>query len=78
MFSLYFRACFNELQESYIHLWLILDYTTDLIYYADTFVRARTGQIPDGIYRKDVFVHQLGCTVAQDLASNLVFVPQVT
>lgn len=39
-----FRACFNELQNKYTRLWLVLDYTADVIYYADSFVRSRTGQ----------------------------------
>ncbi|KAF5894311.1 cyclic nucleotide-gated cation channel alpha-3-like, partial [Clarias magur] len=36
------RACFNELQDSYVTLWIILDYSSDVIYYMDTFVRSRT------------------------------------
>lgn len=40
------RACFNELQDTYTRVWLVLDYTADFIYFADTFVRSRTGQIP--------------------------------
>ncbi|KAJ8253062.1 hypothetical protein GJAV_G00208700 [Gymnothorax javanicus] len=36
------RACFNELQESYTKLWLTLDYSSDVIYIFDTFVRMRT------------------------------------
>lgn len=39
-----FRACFNELQNKYTKLWIVLDYTADVIYYADSFVRSRTGQ----------------------------------
>lgn len=42
--TLPFRACFNELQNKYTKLWLVLDYTSDVIYYADSFVRSRTGQ----------------------------------
>lgn len=47
------RACFNELQESYTNLWIFLDYTSDLIYYTDTFVRSRTGQILKNVSRKE-------------------------
>uniref|UniRef100_A0A671VBN6 Cyclic nucleotide gated channel subunit alpha 3a n=1 Tax=Sparus aurata TaxID=8175 RepID=A0A671VBN6_SPAAU len=48
------RSCFNELQDTYTKLWLVLDYTADVIYYADTFVRSRTGQIlEDGLLVKD-------------------------
>lgn len=38
------RACFNELQYANTTLWMVLDYTSDVLYYIDTFVRARTGQ----------------------------------
>lgn len=38
------RACFNELQVNYTTLWLVLDYSSDVFYYIDTFVRARTGK----------------------------------
>lgn len=38
------RACFNELQYTNLTLWMALDYTSDVLYLVDTFVRARTGQ----------------------------------
>ncbi|XP_048055167.1 cyclic nucleotide-gated cation channel alpha-3 isoform X3 [Megalobrama amblycephala] len=47
------RACFNELQNSYTMLWIILDYTADIIYYTDTFVRSRTGFLEQGLLVKD-------------------------
>ncbi|XP_052324288.1 cyclic nucleotide-gated cation channel alpha-3-like [Oncorhynchus keta] len=47
------RACFNELQSTYITLWIVLDYTSDLIYYTDTFVRCRTGFLEQGLLVKD-------------------------
>uniref|UniRef100_A0A8C7M2E8 Cyclic nucleotide-binding domain-containing protein n=1 Tax=Oncorhynchus mykiss TaxID=8022 RepID=A0A8C7M2E8_ONCMY len=47
------RACFNELQSTYITLWIVLDYTSDFIYYTDTFVRARTGFLEQGLLVKD-------------------------
>uniref|UniRef100_A0A3Q1ER41 Cyclic nucleotide gated channel subunit alpha 3a n=1 Tax=Acanthochromis polyacanthus TaxID=80966 RepID=A0A3Q1ER41_9TELE len=47
------RACFNELQDSYTKLWLVLDYTSDVIYYADTFVRSRTGYLEQGLLVKE-------------------------
>ncbi|XP_064864605.1 cyclic nucleotide-gated cation channel alpha-3-like [Oncorhynchus nerka] len=47
------RACFNELQSTYITLWIVLDYTSDLIYYTDTFVRSRTGFLEQGLLVKD-------------------------
>lgn len=37
------RACFNELQDDYTILWIILDYASDAIYYTDCFVKSRTG-----------------------------------
>lgn len=49
------RACFNELQDRYTKVWIVLDYTADLIYFADTFVRSRTGQIPANVLRPNVF-----------------------
>nr|XP_055069987.1 cyclic nucleotide-gated cation channel alpha-3 isoform X2 [Misgurnus anguillicaudatus] len=47
------RACFNELQDSYTVLWIILDYGSDVIYYMDTFVRSRTGFLEQGLLVKD-------------------------
>ncbi|XP_024262941.1 cyclic nucleotide-gated channel cone photoreceptor subunit alpha-like [Oncorhynchus tshawytscha] len=47
------RACFNELQNTYTMLWIVLDYTSDLVYYADTFVRSRTGYLEQGLLVKD-------------------------
>lgn len=48
------RACFNELQDDYTILWIVLDYSSDVIYYSDTFVRSRTGEI---IISQFVFSH---------------------
>ncbi|KAM6939149.1 cyclic nucleotide-gated channel cone photoreceptor subunit alpha [Lycodopsis pacificus] len=47
------RSCFNELQDTYTNLWLVLDYTTDIIYFTDTFVRSRTGYLEQGLLVKD-------------------------
>ncbi|XP_027029907.2 cyclic nucleotide-gated cation channel alpha-3 isoform X1 [Tachysurus fulvidraco] len=47
------RACFNELQDSYMTLWMVLDYSSDLLYYVDTFVRSRTGFLEQGLLVKD-------------------------
>ncbi|XP_028443678.1 cyclic nucleotide-gated channel cone photoreceptor subunit alpha isoform X2 [Perca flavescens] len=47
------RACFNELQDTYTKLWIFLDYTSDFIYYTDTFVRSRTGYLEQGLLVKD-------------------------
>ncbi|XP_009863885.1 PREDICTED: cyclic nucleotide-gated cation channel alpha-3 isoform X2 [Apaloderma vittatum] len=43
------RACFDELQIDHISLWLFLDYTSDVIYVLDTFVRFRTGFLEQGL-----------------------------
>ncbi|KAM6941766.1 cyclic nucleotide gated channel subunit alpha 1a [Lycodopsis pacificus] len=47
------RACFEELQHDYIVYWVILDYTSDIIYVADMFFRARTGYLEQGLMVKD-------------------------
>ena len=38
------RACFEELQDNYFMYWIVLDYTSDLVYLADMFFRLRTGK----------------------------------
>ncbi|XP_060717102.1 cyclic nucleotide-gated cation channel alpha-3 [Tachysurus vachellii] len=47
------RSCFNELQTDYTMLWVALDYTSDVIYYIDTFIRSRTGFLEQGLLVKD-------------------------
>uniref|UniRef100_A0AAY4DK29 Cyclic nucleotide-binding domain-containing protein n=1 Tax=Denticeps clupeoides TaxID=299321 RepID=A0AAY4DK29_9TELE len=47
------RACFNELQSNYVKIWVVLDYTSDVIYYLDTFVRSRTGFLEQGLLVRD-------------------------
>ncbi|XP_035264475.1 cyclic nucleotide-gated cation channel alpha-3 isoform X3 [Anguilla anguilla] len=47
------RACFNELQNSFTTLWICLDYSSDALYLLDTFVRARTGFLEQGLLVKD-------------------------
>ncbi|XP_057700689.1 cyclic nucleotide gated channel subunit alpha 1a isoform X1 [Corythoichthys intestinalis] len=47
------RACFEELQHNYILYWVLLDYTSDLIYVADMFIRTRTGFLEQGLMVKD-------------------------
>ncbi|XP_073318829.1 cyclic nucleotide-gated channel alpha-3-like [Pagrus major] len=47
------RACFNELQSTNTTLWLVLDYLSDFLYCLDTFVRARTGFLEQGLLVKD-------------------------
>uniref|UniRef100_A0A8C6T2I5 Cyclic nucleotide gated channel subunit alpha 1a n=1 Tax=Neogobius melanostomus TaxID=47308 RepID=A0A8C6T2I5_9GOBI len=47
------RACFEELQHDYIVYWVLLDYSSDLIYLADMFFRTRTGYLEQGLLVKD-------------------------
>ncbi|XP_073320444.1 cyclic nucleotide gated channel subunit alpha 1a [Pagrus major] len=47
------RACFEELQHNYLLYWVILDYSSDLIYLADMFFRTRTGYLEQGLMVKD-------------------------
>ncbi|XP_051915177.1 cyclic nucleotide-gated channel cone photoreceptor subunit alpha-like [Hippocampus zosterae] len=47
------RACFNELQNNNTILWIVLDYTSDVLYLADSFVRARTGFLEQGLLVRD-------------------------
>ncbi|XP_072319374.1 cyclic nucleotide gated channel subunit alpha 1a [Eucyclogobius newberryi] len=47
------RACFEELQHDYIVYWVLLDYTSDLIYLGDMFFRSRTGYLEQGLLVKD-------------------------
>uniref|UniRef100_A0A2K6G250 Cyclic nucleotide gated channel subunit alpha 3 n=1 Tax=Propithecus coquereli TaxID=379532 RepID=A0A2K6G250_PROCO len=48
------RACFDELQSEYLVLWLVLDYSADVIYGLDVLVRARTGFLEQGLVVRDV------------------------
>ncbi|XP_031707988.1 cyclic nucleotide-gated channel cone photoreceptor subunit alpha-like [Anarrhichthys ocellatus] len=47
------RSCFNELQYGNIMLMMVLDYTSDALYCIDTFVRARTGFLEQGLLVRD-------------------------
>ncbi|ELV11547.1 Cyclic nucleotide-gated cation channel alpha-3 [Tupaia chinensis] len=47
------RACFDELQSENLILWLILDYTSDVVYGFDMLVRARTGFLEQGLMVTD-------------------------
>ncbi|KAG8137447.1 putative Cyclic nucleotide-gated channel cone photoreceptor subunit alpha protein [Naja naja] len=46
-------ACFDELQMNHLALWLFLDYSSDVIYLMDTFVKFRTGFLEQGLLVKD-------------------------
>ncbi|XP_007957642.1 cyclic nucleotide-gated cation channel alpha-3 [Orycteropus afer afer] len=47
------RACFDELQSEHLMLWLVLDYSADVLYGLDVLVRARTGFLEQGLMVKD-------------------------
>ncbi|XP_069613916.1 cyclic nucleotide-gated channel alpha-3 isoform X1 [Ranitomeya imitator] len=47
------RACFDELQKNNIILWIVLDYSADVVYIMDTLVRFRTGFLEQGLLVKD-------------------------
>ncbi|XP_022372112.1 cyclic nucleotide-gated cation channel alpha-3 isoform X2 [Enhydra lutris kenyoni] len=47
------RACFDELQSKHVMLWLVLDYSSDVLYGMDMLVRARTGFLEQGLMVKD-------------------------
>ncbi|NXU54034.1 CNGA2 protein, partial [Turnix velox] len=48
------RACFSDLQKSYVVLWLVLDYISDLIYLGDLVIRLRTCFLEQGLLVKDL------------------------
>ncbi|XP_073429283.1 cyclic nucleotide-gated channel alpha-2 [Dendrobates tinctorius] len=52
-FLLVVRACFNDLQTSFIILWLTLDYVCDAIYIIDIIIRFRTGFLEQGLLVRD-------------------------
>ncbi|KAM9326543.1 cyclic nucleotide-gated channel alpha-2-like [Gastrophryne carolinensis] len=52
-FLLVVRACFNDLQTSYIIVWLTLDYVSDFIYIIDIIIRLRTGFLEQGLLVRD-------------------------
>uniref|UniRef100_UPI00358FDF0C cyclic nucleotide-gated channel cone photoreceptor subunit alpha-like n=1 Tax=Myxine glutinosa TaxID=7769 RepID=UPI00358FDF0C len=47
------RSCFDELQTDNLPLWLILDYTSDIIFAVDIFVRLRTCYLEQGLLVRD-------------------------
>ncbi|KAM9373778.1 cyclic nucleotide-gated channel alpha-2 [Phaethornis superciliosus] len=47
------RACFSDLQKTYVVLWLVLDYISDTIYTGDTVIRLCTGFLEQGLLVKD-------------------------
>ncbi|XP_077148457.1 cyclic nucleotide-gated channel alpha-2 [Ranitomeya variabilis] len=52
-FLLVVRACFDDLQTSFIIVWLTLDYVCDFIYIIDIIIRFRTGFLEQGLLVRD-------------------------
>ncbi|NXX76938.1 CNGA2 protein, partial [Urocolius indicus] len=48
------RACFSDLQETYVILWLVLDYISDSIYVVDMVMHTHTGFLEQGLLVKDL------------------------
>ena len=38
------RYSFNDMDKNYRILWIILDYTFDIVYLIDIFIQSRTGE----------------------------------
>ncbi|CAL1597805.1 unnamed protein product [Knipowitschia caucasica] len=76
------RACFNELQHENTVMWLVLDHSSDVIYYIDTFVRLRTGYLEQGLLVRDpkilkeryIKTRQFKLDVFSVLPTDLVFI----
>ncbi|XP_032980112.1 cyclic nucleotide-gated cation channel alpha-3 isoform X3 [Rhinolophus ferrumequinum] len=47
------EACFDELQSEHLILWLVLDYSADVLYGLDVLVRVRTGFLEQGLMVRD-------------------------
>ncbi|XP_064569161.1 cyclic nucleotide-gated olfactory channel isoform X2 [Zonotrichia leucophrys gambelii] len=48
------KACFTDLQKTYLVLWLVLDYISDALYLGDTVIRLHTGFLEQGLLVKDL------------------------
>ncbi|XP_074963101.1 cyclic nucleotide-gated channel alpha-2 isoform X1 [Phalacrocorax aristotelis] len=48
------RACFSDLQKTYVVLWLVLDYVSDSIYIGDIVICLHTGFLEQGLLVKDL------------------------
>ncbi|KAI4896953.1 hypothetical protein NFI96_017918 [Prochilodus magdalenae] len=47
------RACFYEVENTYLAVWLTLDYFSDLVYVADIVIKVHTGFLEQGILVRD-------------------------
>ncbi|PKK24567.1 cyclic nucleotide gated channel alpha 2, partial [Columba livia] len=76
------RACFSDLQKTYVVLWLVLDYISDSIYIGDIVIRLRTGFLEQGLLVKDLkklrdnYIHtlQFKLDVLSILPTDLAYV----
>ncbi|NWI11135.1 CNGA2 protein, partial [Crypturellus soui] len=75
------RACFSELQKTFVVLWLVLDYVSDCIYIGDIVIRLHTGFLEQGLLVKDLkklrdsYIHtlQFKLDVFSILPTDLVY-----
>uniref|UniRef100_A0A8C3KVK1 Cyclic nucleotide gated channel subunit alpha 2 n=1 Tax=Chrysolophus pictus TaxID=9089 RepID=A0A8C3KVK1_CHRPC len=75
------RACFSDLQKTYVVLWLVLDYISDCIYAGDIVIRLRTGFLEQGLLVKDlkklrdnyIYTLQFKLDVLSILPTDLVY-----
>ncbi|XP_052528951.1 cyclic nucleotide-gated olfactory channel [Tympanuchus pallidicinctus] len=75
------RACFSDLQKTYVVLWLVLDYISDCIYTGDIVIRLRTGFLEQGLLVKDlkklrdnyIYTLQFKLDVLSILPTDLVY-----
>ncbi|TRZ13732.1 hypothetical protein HGM15179_013404 [Zosterops borbonicus] len=76
------RACFTDLQKTYLVLWLVLDYISDALYLGDTVIRLHTGFLEQGLLVKDLqklrdnYIHtlQFKLDVLSSLPTDLGYV----
>ncbi|KFZ63379.1 Cyclic nucleotide-gated olfactory channel, partial [Antrostomus carolinensis] len=75
------RACFSDLQKTYVVLWLVLDYISDSIYIGDIVIRLHTGFLEQGLLVKDlkklrdnyIYTLQFKLDVLSILPTDLVY-----
>ncbi|XP_062311525.1 cyclic nucleotide-gated cation channel alpha-4, partial [Osmerus eperlanus] len=48
------RACFYDLEENFLAVWLTLDYIFDFLFVIDTIIKFRTGYLEQGILVRDI------------------------
>ncbi|KAG9271036.1 cyclic nucleotide-gated cation channel alpha-4 [Astyanax mexicanus] len=48
-FTIILRACFDDVEKTFLAVWLTLDYVCDLVYVGDIFMKVHTGFLEQGI-----------------------------